>query len=314
LRFLFLATFLLIFMAGLVLIPRRIPANPEEPIPERSLSVVSLNMAKETDPSKIVRALDTAPRLRQTDLFLLQEVVDIDGKANTAGEVAHRLGYFAAFAAAPGVHDQGLALMSRYPIRDVQIRRLKRYDLGSRSRSRFALAATVGTPWGDVRLWNAHLDTRINAAERLEQLQPVMEEAARCTGPRLIGGDFNTNDVYWLRNRLPLPGGPAHSAMIRRALQQHGFETPFPDALNTFPALRRHLDWIFVRDLRPLVASIEPAAFSDHNAVWVCLSLEQISGLDGSHAHGRVDKFHSEAETVGRQSPLISLYASQSIR
>jgi endonuclease/exonuclease/phosphatase family metal-dependent hydrolase len=302
LRFLFLATFLLTFMTGLVLIPRRIPANPEEPVPERSLSVVSLNIAKETDPNKIVRALDSAPRLRQADLFLLQEVVDADGKASTAGDVARRLGYFAAFAAAaPGAHDQGLALMSRYPIRDVQIRRLKRYDLGSRSRSRFALAVTAQTPWGDLRLWNAHLDTRINAAERLEQLQPVVEEAARHTGPRLIGGDFNTNDVYWFRNRLPLPGGPAHSALIRRAMQQHGFKTPFPDALNTFPALRRHLDWIFVRDLRPLAASVEPAAFSDHHALWVRLSLEQSSGWDGSHVHGRADE--SNPESVFRSAP-----------
>ena len=56
-------------------------------------------------------------------------------------------------------------------------------------------------------------------------------------------------------------------------MNSHGFETPLPDSLNTFPALRRHLDWIFVRDLRPLAASVEPAAFSDHNAIWVRVSL-----------------------------------------
>jgi endonuclease/exonuclease/phosphatase family metal-dependent hydrolase len=149
----------------------------------------------------MVRALDRTPRLRQADVFLLQEVVDAGAESNSAANVARRLGYFTAFAAAaPGAHDQGLALLSRYPLRDVQIRRLKRCDLGSRSGSRFALAATACTPWGDLRLWNVHLDTRINATERLEQLQPVIEEAARYTGPRLIGGGFNTNDVYWLRH------------------------------------------------------------------------------------------------------------------
>lgn len=91
--------------------------------------------------------------------------------------MARRLGYFEAFAAAASdIHDQGLAVVSRYPICDVQIRRLKTCDLGSRSRTRFALAATVRTPWGDLRLWIVHLDTRINAAERVEQLQPVIEE------------------------------------------------------------------------------------------------------------------------------------------
>ena len=273
-------------MTGLA-IPRHIPATSEELIPERTLSVVSLNTAKATNADKMLHALESAPRLRQADLFLLQEVADRDGKTNAAEDVARGLGYFAAFAAAaPGVHDQGLAVVSRYPIHDVQIRPLKKYDLGSRTRSRFALAATVSTPWRDLRLWNAHLDTRINAAERLEQIQCVIDEAARHTGPQLIGGDFNTNDVYWFRNRLPLPGGPAHSAIIRRAMKQHGFETPLPDALNTFPVLRRHLDWIFVRGLRPLAASVEPAAFSDHNAIWTRLSLEQSSESHGHHAPG----------------------------
>ena len=105
------------------------------------------------------------------------------------------LGYFALFEpAAPDVYDQGLALVSRYPFDEIDIKRLKACDLGYRCRNRFAVAARVRTPWGDLRVWNAHLDTRINAAERLEQLQPVIDEASRHTGPRLIGGDFNTND------------------------------------------------------------------------------------------------------------------------
>jgi endonuclease/exonuclease/phosphatase family metal-dependent hydrolase len=258
--------------------------NSKEPVAERTLSVVSLNTAGETNPDRIVSALDRSPRLRQADLFLLQEVAGRDGEANAAGELARRLGYFTAFAAADSrVHDQGLAVVSHYPIQDVQILRLKRCDLGFRTRSRFALAAIVRSPWGDIRTWNIHLDTRINAAERLEQLQPVIEDAARYTGPRLIGGDFNTNDVYWFRNQLPLPGGPLHSALIRRAMEQQGFETPLPNALNTFPALRRHLDWIFIRELRPLAASVERAAFSDHNAIWMQLSPEQGSGSNNSH-------------------------------
>jgi len=288
-----------VLLTGLAAIPRHISTTSGVLIPERTLSVVSLNTAKATNSEKMLHALHSAPRLRQADLFLLQEVADEDGKTNAAEGMARGLGYFAAFAAAaPGVHDQGLAIVSRYPIHDVQIRGLKRYDLGSRTRSRFALAATVSTPWKDLRLWNAHLDTRINAAERLEQLQCVIDEAARHAGPQLIGGDFNTNDVYWYRNRLPLPGGPAHSAIIRRAMKQHGFETPLPDALNTFPVLRRHLDWIFVRDLRPLAASVEPAAFSDHNAIWIRLGLEQSSESDSDHAPGSADKSYSEAEAA----------------
>jgi endonuclease/exonuclease/phosphatase (EEP) superfamily protein YafD len=89
----------------------------------------------------------------------------------------------------------------------------------------------------------------------------------------LIGGDFNTNELYWLGNVLPLPFGPAHSTAIRSAMQEHGFETPFPNALGTFKLFRRHLDWMFVSGLESLAASVEPASFSDHNAIWVRVRL-----------------------------------------
>lgn len=261
-------------IAAFLAIPGRSPANPAEPAPARSISAVSLNLAKETDSSRIVRAIHDAPRLRNADLFLLQEVVHEDGKSNVADEAARELGYFASFEpAAPGVRNQGLALVSRYPISGVQIRRLKACDLGFRNRSRFAMSAMVRTPWGELRVWNAHLDTRINARERLDQLRPVIDEASRHTGPILIGGDFNTNDLYWLRNMVPLPGGPSHGVAIRGAMRRHGFEAPFPEGLNTYPAFPSQLDWIFVRELRALETSVEPAAFSDHNAIWVRLGL-----------------------------------------
>ena len=251
-------------------IPIRTPASPGDPAADRTISAVSLNLAKESDPDRILRAIHRAPRLRQADLFLFQEVVHGDSKPSMAEEAARRLGYFCSFApAAPSVHDQGLAVVSRYPLSDVQIRRLKACDLGFRSRSRFAISANVHTPWGVVHVWNVHLDTRVNAGERLEQLQPVIEDAARYAGPVLIAGDFNTNELYWFRNIAPLPGGPSHSAAIRAAMRLHGFETPLPSGLNTFPAFRRHLDWVFTRALTPMRTSVEPAEFSDHHAVWV---------------------------------------------
>lgn len=262
-------------MAGNFPSPHRVAADPDEPAPEKMLSVVSLNVAKERNVGKILRAIHNSSHLRQADLFLLQEVVDHNGKTNVAGDVAGHLGYFETFAAAtPDVHDQGLAIISRHPIQNVEVRRLKQYDLGSRTRSRFALSATMRTPGGNLRLWNAHLDTRINAHERVEQIQPLIREAANSPGAQLIGGDFNTNDVYWFRNWVPLPRGPLHTGAIRRVMEHHEFTTPFLEAVNTFPKLRRHLDWIFVRNAKILAAGIEPAAFSDHHAVWASLSLE----------------------------------------
>jgi endonuclease/exonuclease/phosphatase (EEP) superfamily protein YafD len=109
---------------------------------------------------------------------------------------------------------------------------------------------------------------RINARERAEQLQPVINEAARIDGPRLIGGDFNTNELAWLWNVVPVPGGPSHGRAIRQAMAVRGFSTPFADSAVTFPASRRHLDWVFVNSLDAVDTSVEPVAFSDHNAIW----------------------------------------------
>lgn len=231
-------------------------------------------MAREGDLGKILRDIDAAPRLASADVLLLQEVANEGGKPSMAEQLAKAKGYHAAFsAAAPGVFDQGLAIVSRYPLTDVRIQKLKACDLRFRCRSRFALSAVAQTPWGPVRIWDAHLDTRINAAERLEQLSPVIDDASRHAGPRLIGGDFNTNDLRWLANVVPAPGGPNHGATIRRAMEARGFVTPFAQGITTFPVMKRHLDWIFVHDLRPVASSVEPVPFSDHHAIWTRLSL-----------------------------------------
>lgn len=260
-------------IAGFVSSPRNVSPNPSVPAAERTISTVSLNIAKETDPAKVVSAIHQAPRLRDADLFLFQEVSN-QATSNVASEAARKMGYFASFEpSAPGVYDQGLAIVSRYPLEEVRIKRLKACDLRFRDRKRFAIAATVRTPWGGVRVWNAHLDTRINAQERLEQLKPVIDEAARYRGPRLIGGDFNTNDFYWLNNVVPFPAGPSHGTLIRSAMLRHGFETPLPAGLNTYPLFRRHLDWIFLTEMKSISASVEPASFSDHNAIWVRVRL-----------------------------------------
>jgi endonuclease/exonuclease/phosphatase family metal-dependent hydrolase len=246
----------------------------QSPAPDCTLTAVSLNMAREGDAEKVLKDINASGRLRTADILLMQEVLHKDGQPSVAEQIAKRLGYSSTFSpAAPGVFDQGLAIVSRYPLRNVRIQRLKYCELRFHCRSRFAVSAAVETPWGGVRVWNAHLDTRVNAAERVEQLQPVIDEAAKHDGPVLIGGDFNTNEFRWLGNVVPLPGGPGHGIAIRYAMESRGFKTPFADGVVTFPLMRRHLDWIFVRGLRPLGSSVEPAPFSDHHAIWTRVAL-----------------------------------------
>jgi endonuclease/exonuclease/phosphatase family metal-dependent hydrolase len=257
----------------LVAHPRGVPASPAEPaMPSGALSVVSLNMAKEGDCDRILRDLKLAPRLMNADVLLLQEVADADGAPSVAEKLAKHLGYFSAFSPeATGVHDRGLALISRYPISGMKVQRLKAFNLRYHSRNRFALSADVQTPSGNIHFWNVHLDTRLNAAERLQQLTPVIEDATNHRGPRLIAGDFNTNDFYWFANILPIPTGKGHGDTIREQMAQRGFRTPFVNGLITFPQFRRQLDWIYANELQTLGSSIENVPFSDHRALWTAV-------------------------------------------
>src|ERR1041385_3382071 len=237
--------------------------------PADTISVASLNLAHEASYEKVLHDVDAAPRLRNADILLLQEVSHQEGGPSIASRLADHLGYSVAFSPeGEKIYDRGLAVVSKYPIEDSKVEWLTPYNLRFHTRRRFALEVMLRVPSGELRIWNAHLDTRINPDQRLDQIQPVMDEAAQLTGPRLIGGDFNTNDFYWIGHVLPIPHGGSYRSTVRRSMARIGFQTPFPDGLTTLPLIRQHLDWLFVNGLEALSSSAEPLPFSDHHAVW----------------------------------------------
>jgi endonuclease/exonuclease/phosphatase family metal-dependent hydrolase len=268
---------LIVIAFALVASPQQVTVHPDDgPALPGTISVVSLNMAKEHDVSKVFRDIEAAPRLRKADVFLLQEVANGEGKPSIADEMARKWGYNVAFTpSAPTVYDQGLAVISRFPISDLRVQKLKSYNLRFHTRHRLAMGVRLSTPSGDVRIWNAHLDTRVTARERLDQIDPVIEDAAKFNGPRLIGGDFNTNDFSWIGHVLPVPHRRSYALAVRREMEAHHFQTPFQDDLITFPLTRQHLDWMFVNKLEPLNSGVENVPFSDHHAIWARMRVDR---------------------------------------
>ena len=223
------------------------------------------------DADHIANEIKATNGLRDADVLFLQEVVR-EGEANVADAVAVRLGRFVAFASPEGRSTLGgLAILSRYPLRDLRIHPLKPQNLVFRSRKRIALAATIVTPEGPVRLVNAHLDTRINPAERLAQLSAAIDDASCFYGPTVIGGDLNTNDMQWVSNVVPLPYPGWQASRVRILMESRGFRTPFQTRKATFDHLGMQLDWIYTNGLDPAAHGIEPVEFSDHHAIWVRL-------------------------------------------
>jgi endonuclease/exonuclease/phosphatase family metal-dependent hydrolase len=232
--------------------------------------VVTLNLAREAGVERMLREFRASSALREADVLLLQEVKQEPAGRSSAEALAAAMGLHVFYAPAPGgVTDQGLAILSRYPLRDTSVHKLKRFDLGFHSRQRFALKATAQAPWGAVRIANAHLDTRLNTAERLEQLAPVVLDTAGFDGPRVIGGDFNSNGFYWLARILPIPFA-SQATGVRDYMTGAGYRSAAPDA-TTFDYLGMRLDWIWVRGLRASDSRVIPLRFSDHHAVWTRL-------------------------------------------
>lgn len=225
--------------------------------------MVSLNLAKDASVERIAEELLRTPAVRDADVLLFQEV------ACAVEALGTKMGRHVVWAPAPGASDQGLAILSRWPLENPAVQPLPSYDLRFRSRSRMALSATAVTPNGRVRIWNTHLDTRLNARERLAQLAPVVDSTARFAGPRIVGGDFNSNPFYWVGRVLPVPFVESQVAGLRDYMTARGFTTALPVPRATYDFPRMHLDWVWANGAKPNGWAIYPMRFSDHHAVWV---------------------------------------------
>ena len=249
---------------------------PEEaPSTGSAFTIVTLNVAEERSMERMYEDFASIPALQEADLLLLQEAVHAENGRSTAGELAERLQLHLAFASgAPPTADEyeGVAILSRKPLHDVRVFELPRFGLHLRSRCRIALGATVNGPRGPVRVICLHLDTRINADRRLDQLAPVLEAARAFDGPVILGGDFNTNPFWWVEHLVPVPFVQDQASAVVAELGRAGFGTPLGAAGATNDYLRLKLDWIFLRGLEAAKWGVDRTGFSDHHAVWVRLT------------------------------------------
>jgi endonuclease/exonuclease/phosphatase family metal-dependent hydrolase len=285
---------LLVLGVSAVLVTAAAPAPREEPAPcaagpiyqaagapvglalapgARPLTLASLNIAGE---SRIAEALAAWTRHRDVDVLFLQEVGgdDEDG-ASFAAAVGQRLGFGSVYSPARPFgdtgHQQGLAVVSRYPLTDVAVRSLPYNRLRFRSRCRIAISATVRTPAGPVRVVNVHLDTRVNTSRRLAQVEAAIAALNGFDGPRVIGGDFNTADFGWINSTWPVPFAQRQARAVQERMSWEGFTTPFDDERGTYPmpGPDLKLDWLFLsRDLEARDAGVDDVPETDHRGIW----------------------------------------------
>jgi len=235
-----------------------------------------------TDFQTIMQDIDSSPEVRNADLFLLQECAGrADGSSSIAKDLAGRLNMHYLFEAADPIGGglmKGLGIVSRYPFHDQQIMQLEHIKLHFKSRDRIAMALTVETPAGPIRVFDVHLDSRINKKQRLQQLTPVLEAADASHLPSLIGGDLNTGRILWVSHTVPVFGGQNQADAVNNLMSIHGFSTPFGKEA-TFPLFHLKLDWIYIRGFKPEGNGVTPMPFTDHHAIW--LKLRREPGMPG---------------------------------
>jgi hypothetical protein len=289
--------------------------------PDSRLRVVLLNAAGGKRFREIVKCLKRPP-LQAADVILLCEVnagTKPSAGRDVAAEMAAMLEMSCAYIPEFGVTNprgeivlyMGNAILSAAPFDDVVAvpmhnPRTPRLFSGQGHRSR------VGTPTGLVTRMNfggreltvglAHLHSRCVPAERARQMATYLESFP-AAGRAVFGGDLNTTTtelssgssmLATARQMITNPGrfrAPQAYEPLFECLRDHGLEIDGVNVPNrptfTFSGLiprsmRPKLDWLAVRDLRPVAgtaAVVSPRSpvlmrrVSDHDFVAVDLEL-----------------------------------------
>lgn len=254
------------------------PAN--EPVAEPpEFKVVSYNIRYRAgeELKELARLLREDAEIGKAAVIGLQEV-DRDrkrtGRVNTARALASELGMHYAWAAPPPPAEKpgkkqkqqkereeetGVALLSPYPLVDVE--RVVLPHEGPGGRRRAAVGATVLIGTRRVRVYSVHAETRLKSERKLEQLSSVLDALShhKELDGAVVLGDFNT----W-------KGGEVDDAdeLFRKA----GFETSIPKDKATWKdywVIELKLDWIWLRGLKPSTGGItRRVKLSDHWPLW----------------------------------------------
>ncbi len=249
---------------------------PAPPVP-RGLRIVSFNVELGADIDRLADAIAGAPAIAHADVFLLQEIEDHPGEGGSrTARLAARLALNHAYAPArvEGDGTHGLAILSRFPLADVEVMRLPRIEQVYRPRDRIALAADVVLGDARLRVVDVHLDTRINITERIVQVHPAVIDLP---DRAVFGGDLNINPYVWLANLLPLVTADAVTGFEQAVafddyMTAQGFAAPTstsgPTEANALTELR--LDAIYARGVVPgAIGVVREVQVSDHVPLWL---------------------------------------------
>jgi len=219
------------------------------------IEVVTFNVKYGREVERAIEVLRTPP-LRGADVISLQEV-NADGAARIAQALGMEYVYYPASIHPVEDTEFGAALFSGWPIeRDWKV--ILPHHSFPRNQQRGASAAVLRLGERRLRVYAVHMElgTNITPAQRNDQVQYLLHDAADAAEPVVIAGDFNGADVA-----LPM--------------EQAGYMWANRDAPPSLYLL--HTDHIFARGVEPVASGTVEYVHgaSDHRPVWATLRLER---------------------------------------
>jgi endonuclease/exonuclease/phosphatase family metal-dependent hydrolase len=266
------------------LVPELGPTPPAIEAPS-TLRVASWNVHFAEEPETLAANL-LASELAAVDVLIIQETEAWPSEAGSRTQrLAETLGMTWAYAparveesSADGVATHGIALLSRFPLERVEIRRLPFIEQPIRARRRNAIAADVVIGEHRVRVIDVHLDVRIGAADRILQLDPALDEQPDRV---IIGGDFNTNPWAWVDSAVPLTGteaivGMEQAIVVDDYFDELGFARALAPDVSTFriPGLGARIDNLYARGYGFGASGVVHVDGSDHWPMWADIPLD----------------------------------------
>jgi endonuclease/exonuclease/phosphatase family metal-dependent hydrolase len=235
--------------AGPVLIGQR----PSSRLSTSEIRLVTFNVKFGEHVDRAADLLTRPGPLTDADVLFLQEM-DGPGTEKLACALAMNSVYVPSARHPTSHRDFGVAVLSPWPLDDARKVPLPR-EHRFRKLRRAAVAATVHTPAGVVRVYSVHFETAFglwSKRHRRDQARAVLADAATWPGPVAIAGDFNGR-------------GPADEvaragySWLTRTLEDRGLFFDF--------------DHVLVRGLcptgdRPAAHAADVTGASDHRPVW----------------------------------------------
>ena len=256
--------------------PSQLPSAGRQ-VASDPLRVVTYNVNTAADIDGLRRALATDPDLAGAGLFLLQETESYPAEdSSRAATLAARLGlayaYVPAREKADGTH--GLAILSAFPIDNLEVMVLPRADVPRTGHVRIAVEADIDLGDRLLHVVDLHLDTSLNVNERVIQLRPAVIDQPDQV---LVAGDFNTNDFVWADDVVPvLPVGsaldPQQAPVVDDFMGRLGYAAPTADfgPTETMYGVEERMDSIYLRGLGHRGGAVlRRVAVSDHWPVWL---------------------------------------------